>query len=115
MRRAICLLLVLAACTSAEEKERQRDSAMVEQAKADAAAESEFVADSVKLAASITIDTLKEVRVMQDSAWTAGDNQPATVSHVGISPAGHRCLLSEEKAKAVVVGDTLTCQWTPAQ
>lgn len=112
MRRYVWLLVALTACTSTAEKERLRDSAMVEQAKADAAAEAEFVADSVKLAASITVDTVKEVRVMSDSVFVADNDPQSVLVHAAISPSGLRCLLSEEKWPTLVVGDTLSCQWT---
>lgn len=112
MRRYLWLLVALGACTSAAEKERQRDSVMVEQAKADAAAEAEFVTDSLKLAASITVDTVKEVRLMSDSIWIADNDPQSGVVHAAISPGGLRCLLSDEKWPTLVVGDTLSCQWT---
>ncbi len=112
MRTYVWLLVALTACTSTAEKERLRDSAMVEQAKADAAAEAEFVADSVKLAASITVDTVKEVRIMSDSVFVADNDPQSVLVHAAISPSGLRCLLSEEKWPTLVAGDTLSCQWT---
>ncbi|MBC7840732.1 MAG: hypothetical protein H7099_00370 [Gemmatimonadaceae bacterium] len=115
MRTFIWLLVALGACTSAADKERERDEAMVAQAKADAAAEAAFVADSLALAASITVDTVKEVRLMSDSIWIADNDPQSGVVHAAISPGGRRCLLSDEKWPTLVVGDTLSCQWTAAK
>lgn len=106
------LMLALTACTSAEQKVRQRDSAMVAQAIADSVAEQEFVEDSSKLAASITLDTVKELR-LRDQRSPNDDSVIETI-HQAVSPTGQFCTLTFEKYKLVAVGDTLSCQWAPA-
>lgn len=104
-----CLVLVLAACTSAEDKARIREQAMIEQAKADSVAEAEFVEDSVKIAASISVDTVKELRTRDQRATDGSDGIETT--YLAISPTGQACLLTSERYRTVVVGDTLSCQW----
>ena len=64
-------LLLVGACTSAEERARQAEEAMVAQAKSEAAAESLFVQDSLKLQASITMDTI-DVLVHTSQLFNAG-------------------------------------------
>ncbi len=84
---------------------------MIAQAKEDAAAETEFVEDSVKLAASITVDTVKETRAVHDTV-PDDDSEPQLVqAFVAFSPSGTRCTLTPEKFRTLVVGDTLSCQW----
>jgi hypothetical protein len=114
MRRLTLMALVLAvaACTSAEEKARQRDAAMVAQAIADSVAEHEFIEDSSKLAASITVDTVKALRV-RDQRSPDDDSVVETIREA-VSPAGQVCALTSEKYRLVAVGDTLSCQWAPA-
>ncbi len=104
-------LLLVAACTSAEEKQRKREAQMIEQAKEDAAAEAEFVVDSVKLAASITVDTVKETRAVQDTVPDDESEPQLVLAYVALSPSGTRCTLTPEKFRTLVVGDTLSCQW----
>lgn len=100
---------MLAACTSADEKARRREQAMIERAKEDAAAESEFAQDSIKLAASITVDTVRSVRTREQQSPDDG-NYRETV-YEAVSPMGQVCLLTAEKYRLIVVGDTLSCQW----
>ena len=104
-------LLCVAACTSAAEKQRKREEQMIAQAKEDAEAEAEFVADSLKLAASITVDTVRETRAGQDTV-PDDDSVPQLVqAYIALSPSGTRCTLTPEKFRTLVVGDTLSCQW----
>jgi hypothetical protein len=111
MRPWIVALVLLAACTSAEEKEKQRQAAMMEAAIADSVEEAEFVQDSVKLAASITVDTVRDIRPSTDTVFSVTDEPQFRVSPTAYSPNGNRCLLTEERARTIVVGDTLSCQW----
>jgi hypothetical protein len=105
------LVLALAACTSAEEKAREREMAMIAQAQADSVAEAEFVQDSTQLAASITVDSVKSVTVRDQRSEE--DNDVIETVHVAIAPNGHTCLLTVERYRTIVVGDTLSCQWSP--
>lgn len=109
MRKVLWLVLVLAACTSAEEKARTRELAMIEQAKADSVSEAEFVEDSLKLASSITLDTVKELRVRDQRS--AEDDTAIETIRQAISPTGQACLLTFERYRTIAVGDTLSCQW----
>ncbi len=103
------LALALLACTSAEEKARTRELAMIAQAQADSVAEAEFVEDSVKLAGSITVDTVRSVTVR--SQRSEDDNDVIETVNLAIAANGHACLLTAERYRTIVVGDTLTCQW----
>jgi hypothetical protein len=109
---AAAILLALAACTSAEEKARQRDSAMIAQAIADSVAEKEFLEDSSKLAASITVDTVRARRIRNQPSPENSDVLDQL--HEVVSPSGHVCALTAAKYQQVVIGDTLSCQWAPA-
>ncbi len=106
------LALAIAACTSAEEKTRQRDAAMVAQAIADSVAEHEFIEDSSKLAASITVDTVKELRLRDQRSLD--DERVIETIQQAVSSNGQFCTLTVEKYRRVAVGDTLSCQWAPA-
>lgn len=108
------LVLTLGACNSAVEKARLRDSAMVEQAKSDAADEADFVTDSVALAASITMDTVKSVRSVNRNDTDDDGNAVVDTVYQALSPTGHACELTVGKYRAIVPGDTLSCQWAPA-
>ncbi len=108
----IVLVLALAACTSADEQARQRDSAMIAQAIADSVAEHEFIEDSSKLAASITLDTVASRRIRNQQA--ADDADLMELVHEVVSPRGLVCALTVPRYERVVVGDTLSCQWAPA-
>ena len=111
MKRLLFVALLLAGCKSAAEKAHIRDSLMIEQAKEDAAAEAEFVQDSVKLAASITVDTVKEVRSVQDTVPDADSVLQIVPAAIALSPTGMRCTLTTERSRTIVPGDTLSCQW----
>ncbi len=109
MKKILWLVLLLAACTSAEEKARAREQAMIEQATADSVAESEFIEDSLKLAASISVDTIRELRTRDQRA--EDDSDGIETVHLAISQKGQACLLTFERYRAVAIGDTLSCQW----
>lgn len=113
MRRVVvCVLLpVLHACVSADEKERRATAAMVEQAKADAAAESLYVHDSLALAASITLDTVERVETVPRRATDADGNAWADTIYRAITLRGTMCVVDSLKVKSLVKGDTLSCQW----
>ena len=100
-------------CTSDAERQRQRESQMIEQAKLDAAAESDFVKDSLALAASITVDTVAErQREAKRGIDESGNTFTYTVYSV-VSRSGARCLLEPTHYDIVAVNDTLSCQWEP--
>lgn len=113
MRTLIWLVLVLsaAACTSAEEKAQQRELAMIEAAKADSAGEAEFAEDSVKLAASITLDTVRALRIVDQRS--PDDDGTFDTIHQAVSATGLLCAITVDKYRLLVVGDTLSCQWAP--
>ena len=111
MKRLIVLALLFAACKSDAEKAHIRDSLMVEQAKEDAAAETEFMQDSVQLAASITVDSVREVRSVLDTVPDEDSVMQVRVAVIAVSPIGTRCTLTPERSRTIVPGDTLTCQW----
>jgi hypothetical protein len=114
MRHAILLVLALVtgACTSAEEKARQREAAMIGQAIADSVAELEFMEDSTALAASITVDTVASMRTI-DAPVVDGD-APRMPLHQAVSPRGQVCTITVEKSIKLAPGDTLSCQWASA-
>jgi hypothetical protein len=104
-------LATLGACTSAEEKERRQTAAMIEQAKADAAAESSFVVDSIKLKESITLDT---VATLIDSTALYTDNDGNTTtdhSYFARTQHGATCEVDALRFGMMIKGDTLSCQW----
>lgn len=108
-------LLAVGACTSAEEKQRRLEEAMVRAAKADAADESTFVADSVAVLQSITMDTVVELQ-MRVVEGSAEDTETQYVTrYLALSPRGNRCLLDSLKYQTLVRGDTLSCQWGPPE
>lgn len=116
MRRLIWLAFALVACTSDEEKARQREAAMIEQAQADAAAEAEFADDSLKLAASVTIDTIRRLeRRDRYSTNDEDDEETSGPRFEAIAANGQVCLLTPARFTTVVVGDTLSCQWGPRE
>lgn len=111
MRIIVWLVFALAACTSAEERAREREQAMIEQAKADSAGEAEFVEDSLRLAASITLDTVAELR--ERDRTSPDDSDVLETVREAIGRSGQVCLLEFEKYRQLAVGDTLSCQWAP--
>lgn len=115
MRHAVWLVLALAACTSAEEKQRERERLMIEQARADSAAEAEFLADSLALAASVTMDTVGILRLRDLHTTDDDGNTLTTAVHEAVAPNGQVCALTPEKYAMLFKGDTLSCQWGPAQ
>ncbi len=101
----------LGACTSAEEQERRQTAAMIEQAKADAAAESTFVQDSVKLTVSITVDTMEFSR--DSVAYSVDDEGKSVAEHEYRVYTRDRaiCLVDSTRYNTIQKGDTLSCQW----
>jgi len=107
------LVLVLAGCTSAEEKAREREQEMIGQAQADSAAEADFVADSLALAASITVDTIRELRIRDVQSVDDNGYEFALPAHEAIGTTGQVCALTVERYIPLIRGDTLSCQWGP--
>lgn len=115
MRHSIwALAAALLACTSAEERARQREEAMIAQARADSAAEADFIADSVALAASVTVDSVVELRVRTVRTPLEGGDHVSAPNHEAVNRFGLVCTLDEERYRTLVRGDTLRCQWGPA-
>jgi hypothetical protein len=112
---AAVFLLSIAACKSAEEKQRALDSAMVEQAKLDAAAELEFLEDSVKLAQSISADTVADLIMRRARAQDDNGYEYEVNEFLAVAPSRTRCIVDSVKYIALVRGDTLSCQWGPPE
>lgn len=115
MRRLIWLALALAACTSDADKAREREAAMIEQATADAAAELVFMEDSLKLAASITIDTVRKVERRDRYSTSDDDDDTSGPRFEAVAANGQVCLVTPARFTTLVVGDTLSCQWGPRE
>jgi hypothetical protein len=115
MKRLLLLIALCAACTSAEEKEQRRKTAMIEAAKEDSTAEADFVQDSVTLAASITVDSVAQLLTVREPQRDEDDNEFMVTRWVAVSPKLTRCLLDSTRYTALVAGDTLSCQWGPPQ
>jgi len=104
-------LLLGSACTSAEERARKTEEAMVTQAKIEAAAESAFVQDSLKLQASITMDTV-DVLVRTSQLFTNDDGGTDTdYKYVVQTRLRASCEVDSVRYTRMVKGDTLSCQW----
>ena len=88
---------------------------MIEQAKADAAADSTFAQDSLKLMASITVDTVEAVLPIPRSATDADGNSWADTIYKAITRTGASCVVDPVKFKQLTAGDTLSCQWEKGQ
>ncbi len=110
---AVAIVACGSGCVSAEEKARRVEEAMVEQAKADATAESLFVADSVKLAASITLDTVADLERHSELATDDRGDMVTLRQFFALTRARARCALDSARYERTVRGDTLTCQWEP--
>jgi len=115
MRRLIWLAFALAACTSDEEKAREREAAMIGRAIADSVAEAEFADDSLKLAASITVDTVRTLERRDAYSTNDDDGDTSGPRFEAVAANGHVCLLTPTRFTALVVGDTLSCQWGPRE
>jgi len=116
VRPVRCLLvLALTACTSAEQKARERETQMIAQAQADSTAEAEFVADSLALDSTVTLDSIRELRIRE--VTTTDDNGYAFTlpRHEAIGAMGQTCALTSERYAQLVPGDTLRCQWGPPE
>ena len=107
----IVVLVLLGACASGAEKTQRLEAAMVAQAKLDVEAESLYVADSVRLAASITLDTVADLE--RHTALFNDDNgdMQSERSYLALTRLRARCALDSARYERTVRGDTLTCQW----
>jgi len=112
-RTTLALVLSLAACTSDEEKAREREQLMMVQARADSAAEADFLADSVALASSISLDSIRDLRVREVKTVDDNGYEYLTPRHEAIGAAGLVCAVTIERYIQLVRGDTLRCQWGP--
>lgn len=117
MQIAVRYVLVLttmvsaSACVPADEKERRRVAIMVEQAKADAVAESVFVQDSLALLSSITVDTVASVTLVQPGASDEEGNSWIDTIYQAIARRGTVCAIDSSRFATLTGGDTLSCQW----
>jgi len=111
MRALLVAVLALVQAISAEDRARARERAMIAQAQADSVEEAEFVEDSGRLAASITLDTVTSVTVRDQRSEE--DSELIETVRLAIAPNGHTCLLTVERYNTIAVGDTLSCQWAP--
>ena len=109
------LVLVLAACTSAEDKAHERDRQMIAQAQADSAAEADFIADSLALAASITVDTVRELQSRDVTIVDDNGDEFLAPAREAIGTTGLVCALSVDRFVQLNRGDTLSCQWGPPE
>jgi hypothetical protein len=114
-RTTLALMLTLAACTSAEEKAREREKAMIEAARADAAEEAAFVADSIALTASITVDSIRDLRIRDVKTVDDNGYEYLAPRHEAIGTAGQVCAVTTTRYFQLVRGDTLRCQWGPPE
>ncbi len=116
MRHAGWLLLLgLTACTSSEEKARQRELQMIAQAQADSAAEADFISDSLALDSTVTLDSIRELRI-RDVTDTDDDGNTFTLPrHEAIGAKGQLCAVTTERYMQLAPGDTLRCQWGPPE
>lgn len=113
LRVSACVMLCLTSigCTSKEEKERRATAAMIEQAKADIAAESLFVQDSIKLAASFSVDTVLTMRALQRQATDRDGNDWTDTVYQIFTRDSAKCMVDGRKFSLLSPGDTLSCQW----
>lgn len=86
---------------------------MIAQALADSAAESDFVADSLALAASITVDTIRELRIRDVNVVDDDGNEFIAPAREAIGTTGLVCALTVDRFFLLNRGDTLSCQWGP--
>lgn len=113
MRKQLLIgaLLLGGACANAEERARQAEERMVAQAKIEATAESVFVQDSLKLQASITMDTV-DVSVHTSQLFTNSDGGTDVDNrYVVQTRLRASCEVDSTRYARVVKGDTLSCQW----
>lgn len=116
MRRIIwALVLTLAACTSAEDKARQREQAVIEQARADSASEADFLSDSLALATSITLDSIRDLRIRDVRDTDDDGNEFMLPRHEAVGTTGLVCAVNTDRYLQLVRGDTLRCQWGPVE
>jgi hypothetical protein len=114
----LAMAITMAACQkSPEEQAKANEAAMIEQAKTDAARDSEFVRDSVKLAATFTVDTVARPFTMNQKTTVEDDNgdtkDTTLVLHIIQGRRGMFCNDMDAKLwTRRAVGDTLTCQWS---
>lgn len=114
-RRAVVCLLTLAGATGCSENIEEREGRhlreMVEMAKADAAAESTFVQDSIRLVESIKADTVELIepggRDVTDEYGRRSREPMFKVTTRG----GALCVVDSMRGASLVKGDTLSCQW----
>ena len=109
---ALSALAVLAfsACVSAEEKARRNEERMVQAAKEEIQAESLFMQDSIKLTASITQDTVDEMR--DSTSKSIVDNMTYTDHfYTAVSRSRALCTVDSAAFARLTRGDTLSCQW----
>ena len=111
---SVLLFLPFGACVSADEKARRNEERMVEAAKEEIQAESLFVQDSIKLTASITQDTVDELR--DSTSMSIVDNVTYTDhNYRAVSRSRAVCAVDSAAFARLTRGDTLSCQWEPSK
>ena len=113
---ALCMvaLLSIGACVGADERARRTEERMVEAAKGEIQAESLFVQDSLKLTASITTDTVDEMR--DSTSMSIVDNMTYTDHYYkAVSRSRAVCTVDSVVYARLARGDTLSCQWEQAK
>lgn len=104
-------LIVVGACENIEQRDARHRAEMVEMARADQAAESTFVGDSVALAASFSVDTIDGIAIAAVDAYDEeGYRRTEKVFRV-TTKAGQSCFVDSARGALLAFGDTLTCQW----
>ena len=107
-------LLSIGACVGADERARRTEERMVEAAKGEIQAESLFVQDSLKLTASITTDTVDEMR--DSTSMSIVDNMTYTDHYYkAVSRSRAVCTVDSVVYARLARGDTLSCQWEQAK
>ncbi len=113
-RAVVCLATLVGAtgCSeNIEEREERHLREMVEMAKADAAAESTFVQDSIRLVESITVDTVESIESGgRDVTDEYGRRSRELVFRLS-TRGGALCVVDSVRGVSLAKGDTLSCQW----
>lgn len=115
VKRAVLAVLLLTACGGMEARDARHKAAMIEEAKAMAAEESTYAAESLAFVATFTVDT---VAARFDSIPPVpppdldGAYEPERRFYAR-SARGAVCEVTDERYAKLAAGDTLRCQWSP--
>lgn len=113
--RAVVCLATLVGATGCSENIEQREERhlreMVEMAKADAAAESTFVQDSIRLVESITRDTVEMIELGGRDVFDEYGRRSREPVFKVTTRSGALCVVDSVRGVSMAKGDTLSCQW----